>query len=382
MNSLQSRFRPSAKAELGLLAALFVFGGGVAGAVWFLVSNGQPEAELVADHPKAPEGRASMLEEVRPARPGEPALKASVTIVADPKTQTALAKLRNFTPDDGKPRKAATLPEKKVAATPVAQFDVDGQPVDSESGEPRQAADLLKRYLAAKSWQEKLPLVYQSGQARPLMEEFYGSQGLADPLLAGTISATDIKIGNRKVLTLSYLSASRLDRVVYANFWRTAEGLRLDWESFVGFSGKGMGAFRASHCTQPTVFRVFAVSDDYYNFEFADSKAYLSLRLYNPSGEDYLHGYCRRDSEDGKRLVEILGDHSNPQTTIASRNGLRPLSGGHLPITVQLAFPENTQSDRCVKVEKFISPGWLALSVEKQTAASTDPDGRRVPASP
>lgn len=359
---------------------MILFGSGVAGALWMVVKSDQRSEPVAANPPKDSQPR-SMLPVVRPATPGDPARRTSVTIVADPQTQSALAKLRNITPDDGTAPKPAKPPEKKVEPRPVAQFDVDGQQIDSQSAEARKAADLLKQYLAAKSWQEKLPLVYQSAQARPLMEEFYGSQGLADPVLGGKISATDIKVGTRNVLTLSFVSGDRLDRVVHASFWRTTAGLLLDWESFVGFSGKGMGAFRASRYTQPTVFRVLALSDDYYNFEFTDSKKYLCLRLYSPSGADYLHGYCPRDSADGKKLVELLGDHSSSRSAIPSRNGLRPQASGHLPITVNLAFPENAQSDRCVKIEKFVSPWWLALDVEKQTTASMAADGPAAPVS-
>ena len=381
VNSRRSNRNQPGKAELGLLAALLLFGGGVAGALWFVVRSDQLSGPVAADPPKDTEQPRSMVPSVRPALPGEQTQKTSVTIVADPQAQSALAKLRKITPDDGRAPEAAKPPEKKIEARPVAQFDVDGQQIDAQSAEALKASVLLKLYLAAKSWQEKLPLVYQSAQARPLMEEFYGSQGLVDPILGGKISATDMKIGPRNVLTLSFVSGDRLDRVVHASFWRTSEGLRLDWESFVGFSGKGMGAFRAARSTQPTVFRVLALSDDYYNFEFTDSKKYLCLRLYSPSGADYLHGYCPRDSADGKKLVEILGDNSISQSAIASRNALRPQASGHLPITVNLAFPENAQSDRCVKIEKFVSPWWLALDVEKQTTASMAADGPAAPLS-
>lgn len=366
---------------MGLLAALFLFGGGVAGALWFVVRSDQRSEPVAAEQPKDTEQPRSMLPGVRPARPGEPAQKTSVTIVADPQAQSALAKLRKITPDDGTAPKAANPSEKKNEARPVAQFDVDGQQIDSESAEARKASDLLKQYLAAKSWQEKLPFVYQSAQARPLMEEYYGSQGLADPVLRGKISATEMTIGRHNVLTLSFVSGDRLDRVVHASFWRTTDGLRLDWESFVGFSGKSMGAFRANRSTQPTVFRVLALPDDYYNFEFADPKKYLCLRLYSPGGDDYMHGYCARDSTEGRKLVEILGDYFNPQSAVASRNALRPRASGHLPITINLAFPENAQSDRCVKIEKIISPWWLALDVEKQTTASMAADGPAAPVS-
>ena len=370
----QSKINPPGKAEFGLLAALLLLAGGVAGAVWMVIQNAQsvrPVAAHQADQPdeEASESKSSILG-LRRTKPET--RKPTVAIVADPKAQAAIVALRTTIHDDGKPRKAAKPSEPKVAPNPAAQLDVDGQVVAWDAPEVHMAIKMLDTYRAAKSWREKLPLIHQSGQAQPLMEEYYGSQGLSDPDLAGLVSASNLKIGNRTVLALSYSSSERLNKIVHANFWRGADGLRLDWESLVGFSGRGMGSFRASHCTRPTVFRVLAVTDDYFNFEFTDAKKYLSLRLYNPTGEDYLHGYCLRDSADGRKLVEILGNSFDPTSALASRNGLRPQTTGHFPITVELAFPEDAQSDRCVKIEKFVSPWWLALDVEKQATAALE----------
>ena len=371
----QPKTNLSGKAELGLLAALLLLASSVAGAVWFVVQNNKPSGSAAIHQPDEYETDTTppASPTIRPVPPRPESRKPAVTIVSDPKAEAAITALRTIIPEDKEPRKAAKASETKVAAASAAQLDVDGQVVDWDSPEVRAAIGLLNSYRTGKSWREKLPLIHQPGQAQLLMEEFYGSQGLIDPALAGMISASNLKIGNRSVLAVSYTCGDRLNGIVHANFWRDPEGLRLDWESFVGFSGKGMGSFRVSRLTKPTVFRVLAVPDDYYNFEFADSKKYLSLRLYSPSGEDYLHGYCPRDSADGRKLVEILGESFDPTIATLGGNGMiSPQRGLHFPITVELAFPENAQSDRCVKIEKFISPWWLALDVEKLTTASIE----------
>lgn len=373
VTSRRSSTYQSGKAELGLLAALFLLVGLVAGAVWLVVQNSRTSQNGAIVKKRSTEQRTNAvvsMEHTRKPRSGE--WKTTVTIVEDTKAQAAIAEMRTIRPDDGRVARAAETQQSKAVQAPVAQLEVDGQVIGWDSPEVRSAVELLKQYQAAKLWKDKLPLVHQSGQAQPLMEEYYGSQGQSDPEIAGLVSASNLRIGNRSVLALSYSSGDRLNRLVHANFWRSSEGLRLDWESFVGFSGKGMGSFRANHTTEPTVFRVLAVPDDYYNFEFTDSKKYLSLRLYSPGGDDYLHGYCARDSADGKKVLEILGDSAASNSSTASRNGLRSQMNGHFPITVQIAFPENAQSDRCVRIDKFVSPWWLALDVEKQTTAALE----------
>ncbi len=360
------------RAELGLLAALLVFAGGIGALVWAVIQNHTPQT---ASSEATTRGFSAGSSQGDPKPADNAPRRPSVTIVADPQAQTALEKLRQISPGEGKqskPKKADVLPANEHAAPPAPQLAVDGQVVNWDSPEVIAAVQLLKKYGAAKSWKDKLPLVHESGQVRPLMEEYYGSQGAVDPTLNGGISASNIKIGKRDVLALSYSSSERLNMMVHANFWRNPEGLRLDWESFVGFSGKPMAAFRAGHCAEPTVFRVLAVLDDYFNFEFADAARYLSLRLYSPNGQDYVHGFCTRDSPDGRKLLELLDGTPGSRLAAGAANGLRSQAGSHFPITVRLAFPENAQSDRCVKIEKFVSPWWLALDAETQSTAALE----------
>lgn len=367
-------FSCSGKAESGLLAALFIFLGGVGGLIWLVIKNYHEPHALPVDRPspEKPAVASAHIEHKPP--PGLTKSRNSVTIVADPKTLEALEALRKSAVDDSKPLKIAKKkdpsPEPVKKADHAADLQIDGQIIDLDTTEVQDAIALLKNYAGMKAWKDKLQFVHQSAEVGPLMQEFYGSQGLADPVLTGLISATNMRVGDQKVLALSFGCGDRLDMVVHANFHRSPAGLRLDWESFVGFSDKSMGEFRATRSVKPAVFRVLAVPDDYYNFEFGDASKFLSVRLYNPSGDDYVHGYCLRDSSEGKKLVQILGDSSSSSSVAASGNGLRAQSNSHFPVTVQLAFPEKSQSDRCVRIDKFVSAWWLALDVEKQTTAA------------
>lgn len=367
-------FTRSGKAEFGLLAALLVLLGGVGGLIWLVIKNYHEPQPVAVDRPGKEKPAAAPAPIEHKPQPGLTKSRTSVTIVADPKTQEALDVLRKSAVDDSKPlkitKKKEASPEPAKKADLAADLQIDGQVIDLDSPEVQDALTILKRYVGMKAWKDKLTLVHQSAEVGPLMQEFYGSQGLADPVLTGLISATNMRVGNLWVLALSFGCGDRLNMVVHANFHRSPAGLRLDWESFVGFSDKSMSEFRATRSIAPVVFRVLAVPDDYYNFEFGDASKYLSVRLYNPNGDDYVHGYCLRESSEGKKLVQILGDSARSSSVAASGNGLRAQSNGHFPITVQLAFPEKSQSDRCVRIDKFISAWWLALDVEKQTTAA------------
>lgn len=384
----------SRRAEYGLLVALVVFVAVVGGFVRVVVTNDR-EADLASEateksragtespvekHPvrsmPAPSGPAPRAQS-RPVPPGVAKRMPSVTIVADPRTAVALETLRKNAVDDSKPLKVAKKVPAEEKKDYTAQLDVDGLPIDLEAPEPQAAASILKQYQAAKSWKAKLPLIYEEGQTAPLMEQFYGTLGQGDPDVGTVVAAANLRVGSQTVLLLSCKSSDRMRSMINVAFRRSAGGLKLDWESTVGYSEKSMRQFRESRSVLPCMFRLLAVADDYYNFEFADTaKTHLSVRLYTPSGDDYVNAYCPRDSADGKKLHELLGDAAG--TNVPAGTGLRRQKGDEFPVTVQIAFPANAQSTRCVKIEKLVSAWWLSLSAEKQTTAGLQTGESRV----
>lgn len=386
------------KAEWGLLLALLIFCGGVATVVWLVIAGhdetmvARPPIE--SPPPKAPRPpvvKAPALSDADGSRsqPKPPLAGSSptVTILPDPKAREALASLRRA-PTEGsrqpgaKPSASTTIaeggPSNSNPDPKPAPLDLDGEPVDRESPEVKTAAEVLRRFQSVRTWQEKLAFVYQPRQVEPLMHEYYGSQNGSDPKLTGLIASSNLKIGDRRVLSLVYACEDRLDLAAYVSFHRTPDGLRLDWESLVGFSGTTLSAFRASRSPKPTEFRLLALLDDYYNYEFADAGQFLSVRLYRPDGQDYLHGYCRKNSEDGHRLLAALGLLGGEPSAVFLQNRPTSAKQAYAPITVLLAFPPEAKSDRCVQIEKFIAGWWLAPVEAAQTVATQPTDATSV----
>lgn len=119
----------------------------------------------------------------------------------------------------------------------------------------------------------------------------------------------------------------------------------LDWESFIGYSEISWSEFKKQRSAAPLLFRAFAAASDYYNFEFADQKdKYLAVNLLSPDGVESVHGYCERRSQLGTQLQEILGKHE-----------------GEAGVTLRLAFPENAESNHCVRIVELVSDRWLIL---------------------
>lgn len=365
----QRKPNQAGKAEFGLLVALLMFLGAVGGAVWMVAKSYRAPSTVPVDRPSKQAG-PKKINEVDDLLPGR-GTKRAVTIVADPKTITALDNLRKTVEQEAvpKPKKLEAPPASSAvkAASYAEELAVDRRALTSDAPEVQFALEHLQKYRAAKTWQEKLPLVYQPTDTQSLMERFYGSQGLKDPDLGEFMSASDLRVGKRKVISLTFRCSGRLNMTAHINFHRAPSGLLLDWESMVGFSNRSFGEFRSEKSARPTIFRVLAAADDYYNFEFADVKKYLSLKLYSPDGDDYLNSFCERESPTGKKLVEIIGNASNERAISSSLSGSR---GGSFPVTLELAFPEHAQSDRCVRIERFIDAWWLALESDKNATAS------------
>ncbi len=372
MKPSQAIRKPHGRAELGLLVALLLMAGGVWLVVRSVVANYSPpvlnEPQKTVVTRRAPE---SLLKEdtPQPASAGNGKTTKSmsaVTIIPDAKARETLLTMRdknNTAPSDGTARAEAP----RVAAAKSEGTDFDTQPLGQNTPEVQAALVLFDQYKQAGSLKEKLAFVFQPLQTEALMTSYYGAQGGRDPKLAGLIGASSVIIDGREALALASMCAEPRT-IRFVSFHRTAEGLRIDWESLVGYGEKTWAQFRAGKSAEKVLMRALAQVDDYYNFEFADDKRYLSLRLHSPDREDYVHGFVLRAGEDGRRIIRLLGSAASSMADMSSGD----TDSRMIPVTVELAFPPKSESDRCVKVERFVAPWWLALSDAPQAAAVSD----------
>lgn len=217
-------------------------------------------------------------------------------------------------------------------------------PFDPSTPEVRAAEATLKKYLSTSDWRERLSYVYDSERVKPLMQQFYEKQKNKDPEIGTLLNRGRYRLNGTEILHFSY-SCSRPGDLLELALRRNGDGdFVLDWTSFVGFSELSWQEFKQHRPTSSFLFRVFASTSDYYNYEFTDQKKYLSVSLLSPDGQISIHGYCEREGEVGKALSRLL-----------SRT--QAMSG----IIVKLAFPENAESNRCVLITQLVSDRWLLL---------------------
>lgn len=316
-----------------LMLLLLMIGGSVifglvVGWQWYFDNNARRQAiiELAKQKETEAKKRQALVDaaEIREASPS-----------AAPGDNLPRASLRDMGLESHADADTATVPKEPVTIS---------LPLNGDSADVQQADDLLQNYWKAKKWEQRVPLVYQSDRTRTLMEQFYEVQKGTDPVSGALLNRGHYRLDGTEILLFTY-SCNRPGDTLELAMRRDTDGrFVLDWTSFVGFSQMAWTQFKKERPTAPTLFRVFALTSDYYNYEFTDRQKFLSVNLLSPDGQTSVHGYCERDSAMGTALSHALSSTS-------SMRGL----------VLRLAFSENAESDHCVWIRQYVSDRWLIL---------------------
>ncbi|TKD03391.1 hypothetical protein [Polyangium fumosum] len=126
----------------------------------------------------------------------------------------------------------------------------------------------------------------------------------------------------------------------YYHFKKTAEGLKLDWRSSVGYNPVSLPFFRTQRLKGTYLFRVWAKLTDYYNFDYDDAEqTHQSIELRDPDGAA-ITGYIRRDAPTAAALLDVLKD------------------GKEHGVMVELRYPPESKDSSVVGIERFVAERW------------------------
>lgn len=201
----------------------------------------------------------------------------------------------------------------------------------------RQAEPLAREFLEARNAKDLIPLVCDPAITGPKILAYYENGLIEAPGLAEFQSDTLVRQGDYIQVPL------RTRDFENRELWFRAvpgEALRIDWDSWVGWSEMSWQDFTREKPTEPKLFRVILSDVDYYNFGFSEEGKFKSFRLESPGQADPLYGYVERDSG------------------LASK--LRPPSDRpSVPVVLMLSFPENAKRDNQVSISRLVAEGWL-----------------------
>lgn len=205
-----------------------------------------------------------------------------------------------------------------------------------------EAEPVVRKFLEATRIEDMLPLVRNPEVAESRMRRHYPGGTIQAPGLAAFNTASQLSrlgpIISVRVSTRDYDSKS-------VAFFDTPEGIKIDWESWAGWSEMPWEEFLASKPTSPKVFRVKLSEVHYFNFAFSDEEKWRSYRLESPDGEHVVFGYAERGTVLDSRL-RLSPDEKN------------------LALTLALKFPENPPAGNQVIIGKFITDGWVVETGE------------------
>lgn len=219
--------------------------------------------------------------------------------------------------------------------------------IDREARETIEAIHgAVKRFYAAANLEAMLEEVRHPQRVRPLMEDHYARK----PLLASEVSLVEglnpLTIGTRSefwVVVTRHHSGEQGKVVVEVS---GPDRVKVDWETFVCYQPMDWDEFAKKRPANfKGDFRVYVQSDDFYNYEFADSDKYQSYKLSALNSYEVLYGYVQRDSPFYQEMEDLLARSS----------------GQPAPMLLRLHLPEGLKSRSGVLVEKLLTPRWLVV---------------------
>lgn len=234
-------------------------------------------------------------------------------------------------------------PIAQITPTETPQPVEEVAPVMDERILLEEGTKLARVFLEADTVDKLLPLVKDPEVARPRMLEFYGGNSVT-PVGFSSVNDDQGLARNGKVSGLD-LNTGDFERKVLGLI-ETDSGLKVDWESWVGWSEMPWEQFLSEKPTEPKLFRVELRGVDYYNFAFTDEKKWQSVRLLSPDGEHAIYGYA----EVGSLLAERLRFDKDVKSRL---------------VMLKLKFPPDAESASQVVISEFVAEGWVE-GVEEQ----------------
>jgi hypothetical protein len=247
---------------------------------------------------------------------------------------------------EDQPVQQVIAPVVQPPVSPDSQPEPMNLPLEMNRSEVELIAELeplTKKFLEATTVEELLPLVRDREAVEPKLRKFYPDGKVPAPGMSafnttGSIAFRD-KLASVSIRTRDF----EAQQIAYL---RTAEGLKIDWESYVGWSEMTWEEFLAKKPTNSVLFRVSMKAVEYYNFSFSDDRRWSSYQFRSPNAEFVMYGYAKRDSEVDRKLKP----NDVKATTL---------------VTVRLKFQPGETSANQVLIDEVVADGWVEGIDEK-----------------
>jgi hypothetical protein len=223
----------------------------------------------------------------------------------------------------------------------------------SEEEEEKAARELverieaaLKRYFTTVTVESLARQVRQPERVLPLMRNYYARHPLRANSIASVRALQPVTLDNRAnfwIASVTLFDGANPNLVIEID---PAGSPLIDWETQVCYQPMPWDEFARDRPEGRSLdFRVYAEKDSFFSHEFSDAGGWLCFRLTTLGAEESMFGYVRADSEEARKLLDVI-----------QNNGSGPAS-----LILRLGIPERLQSRQGVVIEKVLSTRWIYL---------------------
>jgi hypothetical protein len=233
----------------------------------------------------------------------------------------------------------------RIAPTFFVFISAAGCNVNGGASTPEQA---VRRYLSAKTVAARLPFVVDADSIRHLLQ---GRSGISQVGFDEANLQPPERIAHAGEWYTIRVAARRGSEVTEMQLYAGRQDgakFKIDWKASAGYNPVSVSSILVNETEPPPCFRLKARLETYYYHDFWGTEArYQSVELTEEGYNVTLHGYVRRQSECGGRLLQLIEDGaSHSVMLILRRRGPRGDS-----IT-------DPQAD-VVTITEIISDSWL-----------------------
>lgn len=199
------------------------------------------------------------------------------------------------------------------------------------------AETLVKKFLEAKSVEEMLPLIRNADTVEAKLRAYYPDGVIENPEMMRFDSSN----------ALSHRDGLVSIAIVTKGYEKKQVGLvevdgelKVDWESWVGWSEMPWSELVKQKPLEPTLVRVILKNVDYYNFDFSDERKWRSYSLISPDESHVLYGYVQRNSALDKAI------RPNESKAVVYQ-------------TLKIHFTESKDTRKQVIIDEVVADGWV-----------------------
>ena len=183
------------------------------------------------------------------------------------------------------------------------------------------ATDTVVGFIRAETVEQRLEFVREPKRLKPLMEAWYAAN--VPPVDVKGAGKLDISVPHSKLLedkgrnfVILALGVGDSGVHIYA-VEQTSGGMKLDWETAIGYQPMPLEEFKKKQPKEGVAFRVKVKPSDYYNHAFGDENKYRAVELSYPGRSEFkLWGYIDRSARWAETLLANLEAGSAPSLIV------------------------------------------------------------------